>query len=63
MGTEVIGESKSIEYSTPLKIVEPLIKEFNITGMFVLVLKIINCLTIGLKKIMPLQKIGKVIVG
>ena len=31
MGTEVIGESKSIEYSTPLKIVEPLIKEFNIT--------------------------------
>ena len=31
MGTEIIGESKSIEYSTPLKIVEPLIKEFNIT--------------------------------
>jgi hypothetical protein len=36
MGTEkigmgIIGVSKSIEYSTPLKIVNPLIKEFSIT--------------------------------
>ena len=31
MGTQVVGESKSIEYSTPLKIVEPLIKEFSLT--------------------------------
>ena len=31
MGTEVIGESKSVEYSTPLALVEPLIKEFNLT--------------------------------
>ena len=31
MGTEIVGESKSVEYSTPLKIVEPLINEFDIT--------------------------------
>ena len=36
MGTEnigmgVVGVSKSIEYSTPLKIVNPLIKEFSLT--------------------------------
>ena len=31
MGTEIIGESKSIEYSTPPVLVEPLIKEFNLT--------------------------------
>ena len=30
MGTKVVGESNSIEYSTPLKIVEPLIKEFGL---------------------------------
>jgi phage N-6-adenine-methyltransferase len=31
MGTKVVGESLSIEYSTPKKIVEPLIKEFSIS--------------------------------
>ena len=31
MGTGVVGESKHIEYSTPLGIVNPLIKEFEIT--------------------------------
>jgi site-specific DNA-methyltransferase (adenine-specific) len=31
MGTEIVGESKSVEYSTPFKIVEPLINEFEIT--------------------------------
>ena len=31
MGTKLVGESNSVEYSTPLKIVEPLIKEFGIT--------------------------------
>lgn len=31
MGTEIVGESKSVEYSTPFKIVEPLINEFGIT--------------------------------
>jgi site-specific DNA-methyltransferase (adenine-specific) len=31
MGTQVVGESNSVEYSTPLKIVEPLITEFGLT--------------------------------
>jgi phage N-6-adenine-methyltransferase len=31
MGQGIIGQSKSIEYSTPLEIVEPLIKEYNLT--------------------------------
>ena len=31
MGTEVVGESKSIEYSTPLALVNPLIEEFELT--------------------------------
>ena len=31
MGTKIVGESNSVEYSTPLKIVEPLINEFDIT--------------------------------
>ena len=31
MGTKVVGESKSVEYSTPLEIVNPLIKEFGLT--------------------------------
>lgn len=31
MGLGNIGQSKSIEYSTPLKIIEPLIKEFDLT--------------------------------
>ena len=31
MGTEVVGESKSIEYSTPLALVNPLIEEFGLT--------------------------------
>ena len=31
MGTELVGKSNKTEYSTPPKIVEPLIKEFNIT--------------------------------
>ena len=30
MGTETVGESKSIEYSTPSKLVEPLIDEFDL---------------------------------
>ena len=31
MGTEIIGKSKSIEYSTPDSIVKPLIQEFDLT--------------------------------
>jgi len=31
MGTQVVGESNSVEYSTPLKIVKPLINEFGLT--------------------------------
>ena len=31
MGTEKIGNSNSIEYSTPIKIVKPLIDEFGLT--------------------------------
>jgi phage N-6-adenine-methyltransferase len=31
MGTKIVGESNSVEYSTPLEIVEPLINEFSIT--------------------------------
>ena len=31
MGTQVVGESNSVEYSTPLKIVQPLINEFGLT--------------------------------
>ena len=31
MGTQVVGESNSVEYSTPFKIVEPLINEFGLT--------------------------------
>ena len=31
MGTNIVGVSKGIEYSTPLQIVNPLIKEFNLT--------------------------------
>ena len=31
MGTKVVGESNSVEYSTPLKIVQPLINEFGLT--------------------------------
>lgn len=31
MGTIIIGESKEIEYSTPLELVKPLIKEFDLT--------------------------------
>ena len=30
MGTELVGKSKSIEYSTPLNLVNPLIKEFDL---------------------------------
>ena len=30
MGTEIVGESKGVEYSTPLVLVEPLIKEFDL---------------------------------
>jgi len=30
MGTENVGASNSIEYSTPIKLVSPLIKEFNL---------------------------------
>ena len=31
MGTQVVGKSNSVEYSTPLKIVQPLINEFGLT--------------------------------
>ena len=31
MGTQIVGSSDSMEYSTPLQIVEPLIREFNLT--------------------------------
>ena len=31
MGTQTVGESNSVEYSTPLKIVQPLINEFELT--------------------------------
>jgi site-specific DNA-methyltransferase (adenine-specific) len=31
VGTKIVGQSISIEYSTPLRIVEPLIKEFHLT--------------------------------
>ncbi len=31
MGTQVVGKSDSVEYSTPLKLISPLISEFNLT--------------------------------
>jgi phage N-6-adenine-methyltransferase len=31
MGTQIIGESINVEYSTPLEIVNPLIEEFSLT--------------------------------